>query len=172
MKTKIALVILAALLILGWGIHIGQEWCLKSHSRALKEMQEEILKERRKAENWRVLAELKKTDTIVVEKPVVSVKEIVRTELLPVVDTIRIKDTIYLKAERERLEYRDSLVYISASGIMPSIDRVEHYVPRVEKIVVQKPSRWSIGVQAGAGMTTQGVLPYVGVGIQFSLFEL
>lgn len=172
MKAKTGLVILAALLIFGWGFYTGQEWCLKSHSAALNELNEQILKEKNKASQWRVLAELKKTDTIVVEKPVVSVKEIVRTELLPVVDTIRIKDTIYLKAERESLEYRDSLVFVAASGILPSIDSVVHYVPEQAVFLERKPSRWSIGLQAGAGMTTQGVLPYVGVGIHFTLFEL
>lgn len=172
MRWQITIILAACLLLFGWGFAIGHQTASESHSTDLKALNEQILALTDKAAEWELLAHSREVDTIEVEKPVPQYRERVRTELVPVLDTIRIRDTIYLKMDRERLEYRDSLVYISVSGIMPSIDRVEHYVPRVEMIVAKRPSRWGIGLQAGVGVSPQGVAPYVGIGLNYNFKTL
>lgn len=168
MRWQITIILAACLLLFGWGFAIGQQTALESHSTDLKALNEQILALSDKAAEWELLAHSRKVDTIVVEKPVVRYRERVRTELVPVLDTIRMRDTIYLKVEREKVVYEDSLVFVSASGVTPTIDSVVHYVPRVEMIVAKRPSRWGIGLQAGVGVSPQGVAPFVGIGLNYN----
>lgn len=112
-------------------------------------------------------------DTIVENKPVYVAKKVVDTLRIPVVDTIRITDTLYIELEREQVEWRDSLCSVYASGILPSVDSVAHYI-REREITTYVPqirkTRWGIGIQAGYGATfSNGVqfAPYIGVGISY-----
>lgn len=113
-------------------------------------------------------------DTILVKTPEIVEKEVIRTQLVPVVDTLRLHDTLYLALDRERVVWRDNLSEIWASGIDPSIDSVRHYVSTqvvtVEKTVpveVKVRPKWSVGV--GVGMmvvpTSSGIQTAPGVGV-------
>jgi len=113
-------------------------------------------------------------DTIVENKPVYVAKKVVDTLLVAVVDTIRITDTLYIEMKREQVEWRDSLCAVYASGILPSVDSVVHYI-REREITTYVPqgrkTRWGVGVQAGYGATfSNGVqfVPYVGIGISYN----
>lgn len=59
------------------------------------------------------------------------------------------------------------------SGWQPSLDSlvITRTLARTEYTVspTAKPRRWSVGLQAGVGMTPGGVQPYVGVGLSYRL---
>ena len=96
---------------------------------------------------------------------------------VPVKDTLRIHDTLYLSLVRTQKEYRDSLYAAWVSGIEPELDSLQLFIP--EKIVTitlrEKPKCWHLGVTAGYGATLQDkavrLSPYVGVGLTYSLIS-
>lgn len=118
-----------------------------------------------------------RVDTVVVEKPVpVRVVE-KRTDTLTV---YRGTDTLYVPVPIRQYQFRDSLYSLDVSGYHVSVDRLEVY-PRTiyrtintttERTVTDK-KRWGMGVQAGYGYNfgTGKPAPYVGVGIQYSLWR-
>ena len=119
-------------------------------------------------------------DTIVSEKPIYKEKRITERILVPVTDTIRVKDTLYLYAEREQIHWKDSLSDVYASGIDVNVDSVLHYVPmkvvtETTEIIIKMKPKWSIGVHAGYGaFANNGQIatsPYVGLGISYNLFS-
>lgn len=117
-------------------------------------------------------------DTITQYKAVVEERRVIEKVYLPVTDTIRLRDTLYIEVEREQLVWQDSLSTIYASGFLPQIDSVQHFI--AERIVtkeltkvVKKPCRWSIGINAGYGCTIHNgrvlVSPYIGGGISYNI---
>ena len=110
-------------------------------------------------------------DTITREKPVYLTKYIDRIQLVPVRDTIRLKDTLFVAMERERVEWKDEYAQVFASGIDPSVDSVRHFLKTkivTEKIVVpQRAKRIGWAVAAGPGVFWQpgmnNVAPGIGV---------
>ena len=119
-------------------------------------------------------------DTIVSEKPIYKEKRITERILVPVTDTIRVKDTLYLYAEREQIHWKDSLSDVYASGIDVNVDSVLHYIPtqvitKERDVIVKVKPKWSIGVHAGYGaFANNGQIatsPYVGVGVSCNLFS-
>ena len=121
-------------------------------------------------------------DTILVKTPEIVEKTVIRKELVPVVDTLRLHDTLYLALERETIAWRDAYSEIWASGIDPEIDSVRHFlttkvVTVQEKVPVEVKVRpkWSVGV--GVGMVAAPVagsvqiVPGVGVTAQRVLFS-
>lgn len=115
-------------------------------------------------------------DTIKVTEPVSVTKWVVDSVLVPVHDTTRVRDTLYLLLEREQVIWDDSLSVVYASGINPQVDSVVHRTLQMivtEKIpVVQvKKTRWGVGVQAGVSANKDGILPYVGVGVSYNILS-
>ena len=119
-------------------------------------------------------------DTIVSEKPVFEEKRITERIFVPVHDTIRVKDTLYLYAEREQVHWKDSLSDVYASGIGVEVDSVLHYVPtqiitKERDVFVKVKPQWSIGVHAGYGAFAKNgqitTSPYIGVGVSYNLFS-
>ena len=119
-------------------------------------------------------------DTIVSEKPVFKERRITERVLVPVHDTIRVKDTLYLYAEREQVHWKDSLSDVYASGIGVEVDSVLHYIPtqvitKERDVIVKVKPKWSVGVQAGYGAFANNgqisVSPYIGVGVSYNLFS-
>lgn len=111
-------------------------------------------------------------DTIVSYKPKYITKRVVDTAYVPVTDTIRKQDTLFLALPREQVTWEDSLARVYASGIDPKVDSVMHY--RTELVIdhivpVKVQSRWGIGVQGGYGLSKDGLTPYVGVGVSYNL---
>lgn len=114
-------------------------------------------------------------DTITREKPVYLTKYIDRVQLVPVRDTIRLKDTLFVAMERERVEWRDEYAAVWASGIDPAVDSVQHFITekvitrevRVEVPAKQRWKRVGWGVAAGPGVYWQpgmdNVTPGVGI---------
>jgi hypothetical protein len=115
-------------------------------------------------------------DTIKVTEPVYVTRRVVDSVLVPVTDTIRLRDTLYVFLEREHIRWEDSLSVVYASGVRPEIDSVIHYAERMVivkeiPVVRVKKTRWGVGIQAGAGATKDGLTPYVGVGVSYNILS-
>ena len=119
-------------------------------------------------------------DTIVSEKPIYKERKVTERILVPVHDTIRVKDTLYLYAEREQVHWKDSLSDVYASGIDVEVDSVLHYIPsqvitKERDVIVKVKPKWSIGVHAGyGGVVNNGKIatsPYIGVGISYNILS-
>lgn len=112
------------------------------------------------------------TDTITAYKPVFIECRSIDTMYIQVRDTIRQGDTLYLPLQREQVIWQDSLARVYASGVSPHIDSVLHFVPtRTITATHIRSSRWGIGIQAGLGASRNGITPYVGVGITYSVYS-
>lgn len=118
-------------------------------------------------------------DTIVAEKPILKEKRVVERILVPVTDTLRVRDTLFLYAEREQIHWKDSLSDVYASGIDVEVDSVLHYIPqriitKERDVIVKVKPRWSLGIHAGYGIYVGDQIshaPYVGVGISYNIFS-
>lgn len=115
-------------------------------------------------------------DTIKVTEPVYVTRRMVDSVLVPVTDTIKLRDTLYVFLEREQIRWEDSLSVVYASGVRPEIDSVIHYAERMVivkeiPVVRVKKTRWGVGIQAGAGATKDGLTPYIGVGVSYNLLS-
>jgi hypothetical protein len=119
-------------------------------------------------------------DTIVSKKPIYKEKKVTERILVPVHDTIRVKDTLFLYAEREQIHWKDSLSDVYASGIGVNVDSVRHYIPtkivtKERDVIIKVKPKWSLGVQAGCGaFVLNGQIsasPYIGVGVTYNLLS-
>lgn len=140
----------------------------------------------RHALNRLVLPQEERVDTLVVyetklvEKPVFVEKKVIKKVPVPVRDTIRVKDTLFVYAEREQFHWKDSLSDVYASGIGVSVDSVRHYIPmqvitKEKDVIVKMKPKWSIGVHAGYGAFAKNgqisAAPYVGVGVSYNIIS-
>lgn len=119
-------------------------------------------------------------DTITLSKPVFVERVKLDSVLVPVFDTLRIQDTMYVYMEREQIQWQDSLCRVYASGVMPHVDSVKHYVcdkiVTIEtKVPVKVKTHWGLGVNAGYGVGLHGkqvyFTPYVGIGISYNILS-
>ena len=120
-----------------------------------------------------------KHDTSFIERPTPYIVRVVDTMLVPVVDTIHTRDSVFIQIPREEKVYEDSTYRAVVSGYRPSLDSISVY--RTTKYITttitvpQKTRRWGIGLQAGVGMQygtirkQMDVGPYIGVGISYNL---
>lgn len=121
------------------------------------------------------------TDTLVVRDTVVAYKPVPYN--VYVVDTIWYevpiyagRDTVFVPLPREVKEYRDSSYRAVISGFRPSLDTMEVYpktmiITTTERIIEPSP-RLGWGIQAGVGVGSGGLTPYVGVGVQYRIGNL
>lgn len=72
---------------------------------------------------------------------------------------------------QEVKEYKDSTYYAKISGINAYLEHIEvypktitQYITNTERVYIQ-PKKWSIGIQAGYGITPKGLQPYLGFGV-------
>ena len=115
-------------------------------------------------------------DTIVQYKPIFVDKIKVDSVLIPVKDTIVIRDSVYIYMDREKITWRDSLCEVYASGIMPQVDSVRHfteykYVTIETAIPVKDKSHWGLGINAGYGVGQGGLTPYIGIGVSYNILS-
>ena len=120
-------------------------------------------------------------DTIMVTEPIIEQRTVIKKEYIPVVrqDTLWMRDTLYVAMDREQVVWQDSMSRVYASGILPQIDSVQHYI--TERIVtkevtmqVKKPCRWGVGIHAGYGLhigKEVSAAPYIGVGISYNILS-
>jgi hypothetical protein len=120
-------------------------------------------------------------DTIMQYKPIV--QEITKVERVPVQvevrDTLMVRDTMYVYLDREQIVWQDEWSRVYASGILPQVDSVQHFI--TEKVVtkeirvpIKQKSRWGLGIHAGYGLQFGQQIqacPYVGVGVSYDLLS-
>lgn len=111
------------------------------------------------------------TDTIIASQPIYFTR-VVRDTIRVPADTVRVGDTLFVELPREVKEYKDSNYYARVSGVCPELEYIETY--NKTQIITQyrtRDPRWSLGIQAGYGVTTSGLSPYIGVGISYDLMS-
>lgn len=116
-------------------------------------------------------------DTVVIERPTpVRIVE-KRTDTLTV---YRTGDTVLVPVPISQYQFRDSLYTLDVSGFHVSVDRLEVYPRTVYKTIntttvrTEKDNRrWGLGIQAGYGYNfdSKKMAPYLGIGIQYSLWR-
>lgn len=115
-------------------------------------------------------------DTFVAKKPVYLTRRVADTVYFPA-DTVRVRDTLYIPLPIEQRVYGNTRYRAVVSGISPSLDTIAIYqsttiINRVRETHLRP--RWSIGLQAGVGLTIDGGIratPYFGAGIQYNLIH-
>lgn len=131
----------------------------------------------RPVEIVRDTVEVIRIDTVVVEKPVPVYVRIVDTMRVPVRDTIRVRDSVFVELPREQAFYQDTAYRAWVSGYRPALDSIEVFqktkVITITETVTQPPRRWGLGITAGYGATighdrSVGLAPFVGVGISYN----
>lgn len=119
-----------------------------------------------------------RTDTIVVMQ-LVEFERVVRdTMLVPVTEFKVVHDTTYIPLPREYVTYKDSSYRAVVSGFSPRLEELEMY-PKTQYITIQtertvavpKKPRFSIGIQAGYGITPVGPQPYLGIGGELNILS-
>lgn len=89
---------------------------------------------------------------------------------LPLVDTVRLTDTVYVEVPISRTEYRTDDYYAVVEGYRARLLQVDVF-PEVRTVTerVTKQRRWglTLGAQVGYGITPKGAQPYAGLGIAF-----
>ena len=81
-------------------------------------------------------------------------------------DTVR--DTLYVPVPIERREYRTDDYRAVISGYRPRLELMEVFRRTRTVTVTQKPKRWGLGLQVGAGYPGGW---YVGVGVGYDLWQ-
>ena len=75
-------------------------------------------------------------------------------------------DSVRVIVPQEQKEYQGDGYRAWVSGYRPALDSIE-----IERMVLrEKARRWSVGLQAGVGVTPRGVQPYIGVGVTIKIF--
>lgn len=110
-------------------------------------------------------------DTLLVDHPVEVVKWRDRVELLPVRDTIRIADSVFVEVPIEAKVYADSSYRAQVSGWRPSLDWIEVYqkTTTVTNYIEKPAPRWSIGLSVGPGIVYNGKDVHGGLGAVLGL---
>jgi len=118
-------------------------------------------------------------DTITYYKPVPKDSIVIRyvTERLPTsVNSQPCSDSVSVQIPITQKVYEDSTYRAYVSGYKPNLDSLFVY-PKREIITIRettKPKRWSIGIQAGYGITLRQnpqFVPYIGVGVTYSFWQ-
>ena len=122
-----------------------------------------------------------RVDTVAIEKPVHDTAYVTRyvERLLPVVvhDTCTIRDTLMIQDSaivripiETKVYHKTGAYYAEVRGFEPELFYIEVY-PKTEYVIneVPKVPRFSFGVQAGYGVSGQGLHPYIGLGVTYNL---
>ena len=122
-------------------------------------------------------------DTVTVFQPQFIIRTEIRRELVPITDTLRIRDTVYAALPIERKEYRDSNYRAVISGVRPELESITIHpetriiTQTVTKTITCKPTRFGVGVQVGFG-ACYGLQskqldagPYIGIGLSYNFLR-
>lgn len=84
------------------------------------------------------------------------------------------EDSVTVQIPITQKVYEDSTYTAYVSGYKPNLDSLFIRKPTQVIQVRQKPKRWSVGIQAGYGVTftqTPQFAPYIGIGVSYNLFS-
>lgn len=123
-------------------------------------------------------------DTITVRKPIAVDSVVVRyeTNRMPIASNTEqgIKeepgDSVDVVIPISQIEVVDSSYHIWASGYRVAVDSVQVYPRTIVQTITttakaSKPKRWHIGPTIGYGMTHQGLQPYIGISVTYSILS-
>lgn len=85
-----------------------------------------------------------------------------------------LEDSVSVQIPIEQKSYETDTYRAYVSGYRPTLDSLFITQPRQVVQIREKPKRWSIGIQAGYGVTmTQQpqFAPYIGIGVSYNLFS-
>lgn len=99
----------------------------------------------------------------------------------PYIAWIDKSDTIYASDscwhQREYKVYKDSDYYVKISGIGPRLDEIRFY-PRTireyiytDRQITGKKKRFGVGISAGYGLSSKGMVPYIGISVNYNIFQ-
>lgn len=130
---------------------------------------------RRNATNSAIKTEVKEIivrDTIIVYKPTEIERRVTDTIRVVLRDSVCVRDTIYLP--RETKVYEDSLYRAVVSGYEPRLESIAVF-PQTRYVVLssteRKENKVGVGFQIGLGAGAKGFTPYVGVGLQYNIWN-
>ena len=120
-----------------------------------------------------------RVDTLIVRDTIRDTIPLERTVERLRTDTVWLKqpgDTVYVEVEIpiERKTYITDTYRAVIEGYKPKLCEIETYSNSVH-ITESAPRtrsrhrRWGAGIQAGYGITSTGLQPYIGIGIQYNL---
>lgn len=111
-------------------------------------------------------------DTIIAYKPLEIERRVTDTIKVVVRDSVCIRDTLYLP--RETKVYEDSLYRAVVSGYEPRLDEIAVF-PQTRYVITsvteRTETRFGVGLQVGIGAGAKGFTPYIGVGVQYNLWN-
>ena len=102
---------------------------------------------------------------------------------------VTIIDTIYLPQQpqnpqqpqidtliRQEITYKDSTYTAVVGGIEPYLKSIEIYPKTIyvnnnTTTTIKVRSRFGLGVQAGYGLSRNGLQPYIGIGVQYNFMQ-
>lgn len=84
-------------------------------------------------------------------------------------DTTYVRDTVMVAVPLSLYTFEEEEWRAEVEGYAVTLQEVEVY-PRTIVQRVTEPSRWGVGVQLGTTLTKEGLSPYLGVGVQYTLF--
>lgn len=116
-------------------------------------------------------------DTVFIEKPrYVSTMPIgVKYMVLPCwirPDTVTVRDSVEVAVAIEQRHYQSDDYEAWVSGLAPTLDslritRPATVITETRYITKWRQKRWGLSVNAGYGITPNGMQPYVGIGISY-----
>lgn len=112
-------------------------------------------------------------DTIFIDKPI-WVTSKVRDSVpiaVPKAQADTVHDTLFVYLPQQEIVWTDSFCSVYAHGINPVIDSVAHFLPTRTIISKANQKKWGIGIQAGFGASEDGLSPYIGIGVTYSLIR-
>ena len=115
-------------------------------------------------------------DTIKVTEAVSVTKKVIDSVLVPVTDTITLRDTLWVILEKEQVTWEDSLARVYASGINPQVDSVIHFtqdliITKEIPVIQVKKTKFGLGFQAGVGVERDKIVPYIGVSLSYNILS-
>ena len=120
-----------------------------------------------------------KLDTIKIIKPIYVSQKVVDTLLVPITDTLRQNDTLYVPVPKTQRYYaKDSLYRAWVSGYRPTLDSIQVFPKTVYKTITntvyRKPNKWGIGISAGYGLNLSNPIkpaPFIGVSLNYNFIR-
>ena len=112
-------------------------------------------------------------DTIFIDKPIWVTSKVMDSVrfAVPKAQSDTVHDTLFVYLPQQEIVWTDSFCSVYAHGINPVIDSVAHFLPTKTIIPKPSPKRWGIGIQAGYGASEDGLSPYIGIGVTYSLIR-
>ena len=114
-------------------------------------------------------------DTVYIEKTEIVKLPIYKTDTIQQTDTILLMDSVDVVIPIELKQFSDTLANTAISfdlrGFQCEVNDLLVENLKTPTIEENKVKRWGLGVQLGIGGTTKGFSPYIGIGLNYNIFN-